>query len=78
MTTTTKVIIGVVAAAAIGGGAFWAYKKHPEWFGKGITSNPNQGNPAVAPATQSRLQAQAESAAGVVSAGRSILDSVLG
>lgn len=46
MNNTTKIIVAVAVVGALAGAAFWAYKKHPEWFGR-QTQNPNQVNPAV-------------------------------
>jgi hypothetical protein len=61
MSTTTKVIIAVAAIAAVGGAAFWAYKRHPEWFRASNAQNPNQVNPAVSSA-RDRTSQQIEAA----------------
>lgn len=67
MTSTTKIIIAVAAVAAIGGAAFWAYKKHPEWFSRS-PQNPNQVNPAAAPIADKTAQR--------IAAGSKALDSL--
>jgi hypothetical protein len=75
MSGNTKLIVGLVAVAAVGAGLFIVYKKKPEWLG--IRSNPNSGNPAVGAAptvdkTAQRVQAGASALDSGVNAYKSI------